>query len=70
MVWTLVDSIFAVVVLLGFVAACTYAVGRGAVRLGESLERHRDNAVVREATRVTRRSAMTMPAGLARTDDD
>ena len=64
----MVDSFFAILVLLAMVAGVTYMIGRSANRMAERLTRRREEAIVREAMRLTQLG--TMPTGLARVDDD
>ena len=63
----LVDSFFAILVLLAMVGGVTYLIGQSANRVAERLNRRREEAVVRAAVRLTRLG--TMPTGLARTDE-
>ena len=64
----MVDSFFAILVLLAMVAGVTYMIGRSANRFAERLTRRREEAIVRAAMRLTQIGMM--PTGLARTDED
>ncbi len=52
MVFEIVDSLFSIAVLLGFLALVTYGVVRVYMRIDASLTRYQERAVVRQATRV------------------
>ena len=52
MVFEIVDSLFSIAVLLGFVAALTYGVIRVYMGFDAALTRYQERSVVRQATRV------------------
>ena len=52
MVFEIVDSLFSIAVLLGFVAVLTYGVIRVYMRFDAALTRYQERAVVRQANRV------------------
>ena len=52
MVFEIVDSLFSIAVLLGFVAVLTYGVIRVYMRFDAALTRYQERSVVRQSNRV------------------